>query len=62
MAKLSPDEIARAQALITTLDPVQLDALKAELLAMSATDAAAHVRQALAGRDHTSPGGGHAGA
>ena len=62
MAKLSPDEIARAQALITTLDPVRLEALKADLLAMSATDAAAHVRQVLAGRNHTSPGGGHAGA
>ncbi|MEZ4404270.1 MAG: hypothetical protein R3B06_29890 [Kofleriaceae bacterium] len=60
LSKLAPDEIARAQALIATLDPARLDALKAELLAMSAADAAAQVRQVLA--QHGVAGGGRVGA
>jgi hypothetical protein len=57
MARLAPEEIARAQALLATLEPARMEQLKRELLAMSPDDAAASVRKAL--RDQE---GGHVGA
>ncbi len=48
MSRLAPGEIARAQALLGTLDAASLERLKAELLTMSPDEAAAFVRRALA--------------
>lgn len=58
MSRLAPDELARARALLAALDPARLTELKAELLRMSADDAAAYVRQAVA-RHGQQAGGGH---
>lgn len=59
MTRLTPDEIARAQAMLATLDPARLEQLKRELLNISPDEAAAFVRKALSERDQES---GHVGA